>query len=439
MFAENGADLADDAGDVVVADGYEGAVEGGLDVDAVVAEEAGGVAVEDGGGGAGVAVGGVEDELEDGPYAAGGELLLVLLNADATLLGDGGSVDAIGGASLTVSGAEDAGDGGVANEVGFAGGDAASVGDLDVFEVAGGGMGEEAAETLSQVDPRGELFVLLVREGWEVYGVLGDAEFQVVADLHGELDADGFLGFIGGSGDVGREDDVVEGVEGGVFEGLLVEDVEGGAGYLAGLECFGECGFDDELAAGAIDDADALLHDAERGLIDEAFCLGGEAYVEGEVVGLLEDVVDVDESDAVLAGDNRGYEGVVADDVHSEAGGTAGDFEADTAEAYDAEGFASELGALEGFFIPFSGVHGGVGAGDGAGEGDHEADCEFGYGYGVGAGGIHDDDALAGGGVGVDVIYAYSGAADDAEFGGGFEEFGVGLNGGADYERVGVG
>ena len=85
MFAENGANLADDAGDVVVADGYEGAVEGGLDVDAVVAEEAGGVAVEDGGGGAGVAVGGVEDELEDGPYAAGGELLLVLLNADAAL------------------------------------------------------------------------------------------------------------------------------------------------------------------------------------------------------------------------------------------------------------------------------------------------------------------------------------------------------------------
>ena len=41
VFAEDGADAADDAGDVVVADGYEGAVEGGLDVDAVVGEEAG--------------------------------------------------------------------------------------------------------------------------------------------------------------------------------------------------------------------------------------------------------------------------------------------------------------------------------------------------------------------------------------------------------------
>ena len=46
---------------------------------------------------------------------------------------------------------------------------------------------------------------------------------------------------------------------------------------------------------------------------------------------------------------------------------------------------------------------------------------------------------LTGGDVGVDVVDAYSGAADDAELGGGFEEFGVGLNGGADDEGVGVG
>src|SRR5271163_249917 len=43
-----------------------------------------------------------------------------------------------------------------------------------------------------------------------------------------------------------------------------------------------------------------------------------------------------------------------------------------------------------------------------------------------------------GGGVGVDVVYAYASAADDAEFGGGFEELGVGLDGGADDEGVGV-
>ena len=74
----------------------------------------------------------------------------------------------------------------------------------------------------------------------EVDGVLDDAELEVVADLHGELDADGLLGFVGCSGDVRGEDDVVEVEEGGVFEGLLVEDVEGGAGYVAGLDGVGE-------------------------------------------------------------------------------------------------------------------------------------------------------------------------------------------------------
>jgi hypothetical protein len=49
LLAEDGADAADDAGDVVVADDDEGAGELGLDVDAVVAEEARRVAVEDGG------------------------------------------------------------------------------------------------------------------------------------------------------------------------------------------------------------------------------------------------------------------------------------------------------------------------------------------------------------------------------------------------------
>jgi hypothetical protein len=43
--------------------------------------------------------------------------------------------------------------------------------------------------------------------------------------------------------------------------------------------------------------------------------------------------------------------------VHAEAGGAAGDFKADAAEANDAESFAAELGTLQGFFFPFCGVH----------------------------------------------------------------------------------
>jgi hypothetical protein len=68
-----------------------------------------------------------------------------------------------------------------------------------------------------------------VGERGEVDGVLHDAELEVVADLHGQLDADGLLGLVGCAGDVRREHDVVEVEEGGVLERLLVEDVEGGA------------------------------------------------------------------------------------------------------------------------------------------------------------------------------------------------------------------
>jgi hypothetical protein len=105
--------------------------------------------VQDGGRGAGVAVGGVEDELEHRADAAGGELLLVFLDADAALRRDGGGVDAVDGRRWAVGAVEDAGDGGVADEVGLALSDAAGVGDLDVLEIARVGMGEEVAEALA--------------------------------------------------------------------------------------------------------------------------------------------------------------------------------------------------------------------------------------------------------------------------------------------------
>jgi hypothetical protein len=120
VLAEDGADAADNAGDVVVADGNEGSVERSLDVDAVVGEQPGRGSVEDCGGGADVAVGGVEDELENRACASGGELLLVFLDANATLCGDGCRIDAVGyngWLDVVLGTCEDTGDGGVADEV----------------------------------------------------------------------------------------------------------------------------------------------------------------------------------------------------------------------------------------------------------------------------------------------------------------------------------
>src|ERR1700743_1993425 len=131
----------------------------------------------------------MEDELQDRAKAAGGELLFVFLNADAALVSDGGCIDAVRGGTLAfaICAVEDAGDGGVADEVSFAGGDPAGVGDLNVFEVAGGGGREEVTEALGHFDVGGDLDVFLVRERGEVDGILDDAELKVVANLHGEL------------------------------------------------------------------------------------------------------------------------------------------------------------------------------------------------------------------------------------------------------------
>ena len=80
------------------------------------------------------------------------------MEADAALGGDGGGVDAVDLLEVT----EDAGDGGVADELGFGFGEAAVVGDLDAVDAAAGDLGEEGAEALGEGHPGRELLVFLV-------------------------------------------------------------------------------------------------------------------------------------------------------------------------------------------------------------------------------------------------------------------------------------
>ena len=179
VLAEDGADAADNARDVLVADDDEGAGELGFDVDAVVVEQARRVAVQDGGKAGPVTlsiVAGdafarpVQRKTKRGSGTAGDVLALVFLNADAALGSCRGGVDAID----AVGSVEDAGDGGVTDEVGLERGETAVVGDGDVFDAAGhslfsggagtGGVAEELAETVCHLDVRGDLCVLLLSE-----------------------------------------------------------------------------------------------------------------------------------------------------------------------------------------------------------------------------------------------------------------------------------
>ena len=213
----------------------------------------------------------------------------------------------------------------------------------------------------------------------------------------------------------GLRQDVVELEVGRVLQRLLAEDVERGAGDVAGLDGFGEGFVDDELAARAVHDADARLHDGERVLVDEAFGLRREADVQREEVGVGEDFVDGDEGDAVLARDDGSDEGVVAEEVHAEGLGAAGDFEADAAEPTMPSVLPRSSEPCSDFLSHLPACMAALARGMVRAHRDHEAEGEFGDGDGVGAGGVHHDDAAAGGFGGVDVVDADAGAADDAE------------------------
>jgi len=136
--------------------------------------------------------------------------------------------------------------------------------------------------------------------------------------------------------------------------------------------------------------------------------------------------------------DDGGNEWVAADDFQTETASAFGHFKPNAAKAEDAEGLALELRALQGFLVPFSGVHGGVGGGQLAGESEHEADSELGNRDGVGARRVHHHDAAAGGGFRIHVVNAYAGAANDAKLRRVLHERVVDLHGGAHHDGVGV-
>ncbi len=195
----------------------------------------------------------------------------VFVHADAALLGDGGGVDAV----HVFRALQQAFDGGVADEVGFGFGERAAIDEVNGLDAALAGLREERAETPGEIDEGRELHVLLVAERGKVDGVLHDAELEILAHLHGDLNADGLLRFARGAGDVRREDDVVEFEVGRIFGRLDGEDIERSAGDLAGFEGGDERGIFDQLAARAVDDAHALLHGRKSFRVDDAVRFAG--------------------------------------------------------------------------------------------------------------------------------------------------------------------
>src|SRR5579875_3259049 len=152
------------------------------------------------------------------------------MNSDASLLSNGRSVDAVHVFRV----AKYAGDSTVADKVGLGFCNATTVRKLNALDAPLRKLRKKGTEASSHMDVRCYLKILFVRKRGQVDGILHDAEFQILADLKGNLYSHGLLGLCRGSGNVGGENDVIKAEKGRIFGGLLMKDIQTGPGNVAG-------------------------------------------------------------------------------------------------------------------------------------------------------------------------------------------------------------
>ena len=217
---------------------------------------------------------------------------------------------------------------------------------------------------------------------------------------------------------------------------LLDEHVEGGARHMAGIEGCAQRRLVDEAAAGAVDDAHALLRLGDVLGREHVLRLLGHRHVQRDDVGAAQQLVELHLLDAELERALRREERIVGDDLHAQADGAVGDDGADIAAADDAEHLGGELDAHEAVLLPLAGLCRGIGLRDLARQREHHRDRMLGGGDGIAEGRVHDDDALRRGGGNLDIVDADAGAADHLQVRGLFEDLGRHLGGGADGKAV---
>ena len=155
-------------------------------------------------------------------------------------------------------------------------------------------MGEEEPQLASQLDPGTEGGDGLRVDVRHVDGVADLAMEKRGAHRLGDLDADEFLCFRSGRSEV-RGEYQIRHVAVRPFggEGFDLEDVESGASDLSALETLGKDILVNQAATGAVDDANPFLEKGKLLLADHVTRLVGEGHVNGDEVGLRQDVINL--------------------------------------------------------------------------------------------------------------------------------------------------
>ena len=135
----------------------------------------------------------------------------------------------------------------------------------------------------------------------EGHEVAGQREHDLLGDHHA-----GLVLRLGRAGrEVRRHDHPLEGEERRLGAGLLVEHIEGGAADPARADGAVERGLVDDPAPGAVDDAQPGLGLGQQLVADEPDALLGLQQVDRDEVGLADELVELDQLDAELAGPLR--------------------------------------------------------------------------------------------------------------------------------------
>src|SRR6202050_4790194 len=104
---------------------------------------------------------------------------------------------------------------------------------------------------------------------------------------------------------------------------------------MALLQSLYQISFLHQFSAGAIHQADALLHLLDRGLVDHSSSLRGEAYVQRDVIRGRVKLVQADQPDALLLGHADRNKRIMPDYFHLKGACPPRDFHADATESGD--------------------------------------------------------------------------------------------------------
>ena len=207
-------------------------------------------------------------------------------------------------------------------------------------------------------------------------------------------------------------------IQGLIGGGLIGVDIQAGGADLAGLQGGQQSSLVHIGAARGIDDHHAVLHlgDILGGNQSAAIHSGS---VDGNKVGLGQQIIHLHIGDAQLLLDAGDVEDVERHDLHADGFGHHAQVLTDAAEAHDAQGLALQLDALAvSLLLPLVLTHGVAGDGEITGAGEHMAHGQLGYGLGGGTGGVLHGDTAGLGVLDIDIVNAHAAADDELELAG---------------------